>query len=68
MTTKDTTVVLEHVACKTCMREIPISEAIVPEAVEYVAYFCGVDCYDKWRKHPVDPSAQDDILTLSMPL
>ena len=32
-----------------CMKEIPRSEAKVDEASDYVAYFCGLDCYDKWR-------------------
>lgn len=37
------------VPCKECMKEIPLSEARVDEASDYVAYFCGLDCYDKWR-------------------
>jgi hypothetical protein len=39
-----------HVACAVCMKEIPLSEAIVPEAKDYVAHFCGQDCYEKWRQ------------------
>jgi hypothetical protein len=34
------------------MKEIPLSEAGVPEAIDYVGHFCGVRCYDKWRKQP----------------
>ncbi len=68
MSAKSPTVEFEHVACKMCMKEIPISEAIVPEATEYVAYFCGVECYDRWRKQPDNLSIQDDIPTSSMPL
>jgi len=37
------------VTCKECMKEIPRSEAKVDEASDYFAYFCGLDCYDKWR-------------------
>lgn len=37
------------VPCEECLKEIPISEAKVDEANDYVAYFCGLDCYDKWR-------------------
>lgn len=37
------------VSCEVCMKEIPRSEAKVDEASDYVAYFCGLDCYDKWR-------------------
>ena len=40
----------ELVPCKVCMREIPRSEAKVEEASDYVAYFCGLECYEKWRK------------------
>jgi hypothetical protein len=50
------------------MKEIPISEAIIPEATEYVAHFCGVECYDRWRKQPDDPFTQGDIPTVAMPL
>ena len=45
----DPTDLLNHVLCGTCRREIPFSEAVVPEAVDYVIYFCGLDCYDRWR-------------------
>lgn len=37
------------VPCEECMKQIPRSEAKVDEASDYVAYFCGLDCYDKWR-------------------
>ena len=38
------------VACELCLKEIPKSEAKVEEAADYVAYFCGLECYDKWKK------------------
>ena len=37
------------VACEICLKEIPNSEAKMEEASDYVAYFCGLDCYDKWK-------------------
>ena len=37
------------VACEVCLKEVPQSEATVPEAVDYVVYFCGIDCYQKWK-------------------
>jgi len=40
-----------HVACEICLAEVPISGARSAEISDYVAYFCGVDCYDKWHKH-----------------
>jgi hypothetical protein len=56
----------ERVACETCMKEVPISEAIVPEATDYVAHFCGAECYDRWRKQSNNPSSESDILTRPM--
>ncbi|MCK5387053.1 MAG: DUF3330 domain-containing protein [Gammaproteobacteria bacterium] len=40
----------ELIPCEVCMKEIPRSEAKVEEAADYVAYFCGLECFDKWRK------------------
>jgi hypothetical protein len=37
------------IACEVCQHEIPLSEAVVPEASDYVAYFCSLDCYAAWR-------------------
>ncbi|HSB23286.1 MAG TPA: DUF3330 domain-containing protein [Burkholderiaceae bacterium] len=40
------------VTCDVCLREVPRSEAIVPEATDYVAYFCGLECFEKWKNPP----------------
>ncbi len=40
----------EYVSCEVCLNEIPKSEAAMAEAREYVAYFCGLDCYRKWTE------------------
>ena len=44
------------VSCEVCLKEIPNSEASVPEAAEYFVYFCGPDCYDRWahNRPPVE--------------
>ena len=39
----------ENVACNVCLTEIPESVAVSSEADEYTQYFCGIECYDKWR-------------------
>jgi hypothetical protein len=44
----------ELVACEVCLREIPMSEAGNCEASDYVMYYCGLECYDQWRKQDVD--------------
>jgi hypothetical protein len=38
------------VACEVCLREVPRSQAVVPESADYVAYFCGLECFEKWRQ------------------
>jgi hypothetical protein len=68
MSAKNSKLAPKHVACKMCMKEVPISAAIVPEAIDYVAHFCGVECYDKWKIQLGHPSLQDDIPTVAMPL
>jgi hypothetical protein len=40
------------VSCEVCLKEVPRSEASVPEAVDYFVYFCGTDCYAKWNHLP----------------
>lgn len=37
------------VPCELCLKEIPVSEAKVDEAADYVCYFCGLECYEKWK-------------------
>jgi hypothetical protein len=37
-------------SCRECHAEIPPEEAFVSESTEYAFYFCGVGCYDEWRK------------------
>ena len=46
---KEQTTDVEKVACEVCLKRIPVSEAQSAEATDYVAYFCGLDCYDKWK-------------------
>lgn len=42
----------EVVKCDVCLKEVPVSEAKNAEAADYVAHFCGLACFDKWRKQP----------------
>ena len=37
-----------RVACEACLKEVPLSEAVVAEAADYFTYFCGLDCYQQW--------------------
>ena len=35
-------------SCEICLQQIPLSESDISEANDYVAYFCGLECYDVW--------------------
>jgi len=59
MAITDKSAELETVACEVCLKEVPVSEATVPEATDYVVHFCGLDCYQKWKSQgnsPIDQS------------
>jgi hypothetical protein len=47
------------VACEVCLTEIPASEATSSEAVDYVHYFCGAGCHERWQQQagmkPAEP-------------
>ena len=55
MATSDKPAELELVACDVCLKEVPKSEATIPEAVDYVAHFCGLECYEKWKNQRAKP-------------
>lgn len=64
MTITDKPAELETVACEVCMKEVPVSEATVPEATDYVVHFCGLDCYQKWKAQesaPIDQSPTNPL-------
>jgi len=42
-----------------CLKEVPRSEAAVPEATDYVVYFCGLDCYQEWKSQRDKANGQD---------
>ena len=42
------------VSCKLCLESVPLSESEIPEAEDYVAYFCGLECYDVWKKQQAE--------------
>ncbi len=41
---------VEKVPCQVCHKEVPLSEAKVAEAADYVAHFCGLECYAEWKR------------------
>jgi hypothetical protein len=40
----------EQVSCEVCLKEIPVDEAKSAEATDYVAHFCGLECFEKWKQ------------------
>jgi len=36
--------------CDICLKEIPVSSAKVVESADYVHHFCGLECFEKWKK------------------
>jgi ribosome-binding protein aMBF1 (putative translation factor) len=46
----------EQISCEICLKEVPRTEAMNAEGSEYVLYFCGLDCYQKWS---ADKTATD---------
>lgn len=50
MPTSDKPVEVPQVACEVCLREVPVTEAIVAEAADYVVNFCGLECYGRWKR------------------
>ena len=47
----------EKVACEVCLKEIPLSEATSVKATDYIVYYCGLECYDQWRKQKEPPAS-----------
>ena len=50
----------EMVSCDVCLKEVPASEAASEEASDYVAHFCGLECYEKWRDKQAEEAAKTD--------
>lgn len=49
----------ELIACEICLKEVPLSDAANPETDDYVAHFCGLECYEQWKKQPKKAAGSD---------
>ena len=38
----------ELISCEVCLKSVPRSASKSIENDDYVAYFCGLDCYQAW--------------------
>ena len=45
------------VSCEVCLTSIPKASAEHAETEDYVAYFCGLECYDQWVKQNPKPES-----------
>jgi hypothetical protein len=50
MTIQQPPISVEQVSCEVCLKEVPKSEASVAEASDYFLYFCGLECFEKWKE------------------
>lgn len=44
----------ELISCEICLKSIPQQGSKSVETTDYVAYFCGLDCYDVWLRQNKD--------------
>jgi YHS domain-containing protein len=40
----------DRVACQVCGRELPVSEALVSEARDYIYHFCSNECLARFEQ------------------
>ncbi|MFZ2541095.1 MAG: DUF3330 domain-containing protein [Gallionella sp.] len=50
----------EKVSCAICRKEIPLNEAVIPEAADYMAHFCGLECYAEWKRESDSSRQRND--------
>ena len=51
----------ELVSCKVCKKEVPQSSAVDFEVGDYVAHFCGLECYAQWKgNRAAEETSEDD--------
>lgn len=47
-------------SCRECQLEIPPDEAFISQATDYALYFCGVGCFDRWRKRAAEEISYEE--------
>ena len=58
MATPDKPVEVTLVSCEVCLKEVPVAEAVIPEATDYFVHICGLECYEKWKSQLEVPRQQ----------
>ncbi|MGE3376574.1 MAG: DUF3330 domain-containing protein [Vicinamibacteria bacterium] len=47
----------QKVFCEVCLKSVPRVDALSSEGRDYVAYFCGAACYERWHRRRDEPRA-----------
>lgn len=47
------------VQCGVCHKDIPAPKPKNMEAVEYIMYFCSLECYEIWNRQDADQPGQE---------
>jgi len=50
----------ELIQCEVCLKEVPASDAESSETADYVAHFCGLECYEQWHKKKDELDTEKD--------
>ncbi len=50
---------MPFIKCDECLKEIPQSVAQTYEGEEYFMYFCGLECYKKWKSTSDENKSED---------
>ncbi len=48
------------IACEVCLKEIPPSVDQSLEGPDYVYHYCGLECYEEWRRQMERAKAGDE--------
>jgi len=49
----------ELIQCEVCLKEVPASDAESSETADYVAHFCGLECYQQWHDKKDESKTED---------
>jgi len=49
----------ELIQCEVCLKEVPASDAESSETADYVAHFCGLECYQQWHDKKDEAKTED---------
>ncbi len=57
-------IAVKEVTCEGCLNNIPTSVARRVKAADYIAFFCGLECYEQWQyqRLPDNPAFNIDFL------